>query len=91
MKNLTLIHGDFTEIAKICGLSISTVVGYYKGTLSVKPETEQKILNGWAKMIQKRKAGLKVDLKKATELKSRVLGLVSGINKAIEDIDAVQV
>ena len=82
---------DLTAIAKLAKLSISTLVKWYEGTLSVKPATELKIFKATDRFFEQELSRLSEHLDKLTEIENRISLQRTGVKQAIHVMRKVKI
>ena len=90
MKKNVLSHGDFTKIASLAGLSLSTIQKYFhtNSALSVRPDTELKILEAYKLYLNQQASGLHSYLEKVSDLETRVLQLKQATESSLLTLKA---
>lgn len=76
-------RGDLSKIARIAGLSESTVIKWWHGELSVKLETEQKILDAAGQYITNKKTAISDHIKFIGEVEGKMKEIKSKFKKAL--------
>ncbi len=82
---------DLVSIAKLAKLSISTLVKWYEGSLSIKPETELKIFKATERFYEQEVSRLNEHLEKLTEIENRISLQRTGVKQAIQEMRKIKV
>ena len=90
-KTKTLLRKDLTGISKLAKLSISTLVKWNDGSLTVKPETELKIFQATHHFYEQEALKLKEVLQNLSEIEQRIVARKRGIKLAIQEIKNTEV
>lgn len=86
----SLKRQDLVAIAKLAKLSISTLVKWYEGSLSIKPETELKIFKATERFYEQEVLRLNEHLKKLTEIENRISLQRTGVKQAIQEMKKIK-
>ena len=77
---------DLLAISKLAKLSISTLVKWNEGSLSVKPETELKIFNAVDRFYAEEALRLEEHFDKLTEIEERIAAKKKSVKAIIRDM-----
>lgn len=72
-----LSESDFKEISNECDISALTVRKWYKNTLSVRPSTQDKIIESWFKVCKKRALNIDAEIDKMDAFIARLESIKS--------------
>ena len=87
----SLKRQDLVSIAKLAKLSISTLVKWYDGKLSVKPATELKIFKVTERFYDQEVSRLNEHLQKLTEIENRISLQRTRVKQAIQEMRKIKV
>ena len=77
---------DLISISKFAKLSISTLVKWNEGSLSVKPETELKIFNAVDRFYEQEALRLEEHVENLTEIENRIAAKKKSVKAIIRDM-----